>query len=87
MGISAWGEELQITLPQPGPPAPPRLYLGPARETQLTSGQQLQLEANTTSLQLSWDRPEDNGAAVDLYRDNLTDQPSSIPIHRVTLCL
>ena len=63
VGVSGWAEQLQITLPQPSPPHRPVLFLNGenVEETELEGS------ANS-SLELSWDRPETNGAPIDFYR-------------------
>ena len=63
VGVSGWAEQLQITLPQPSPPHRPVLFLNGEKVEE----EELEVSANS-SLELSWDRPETNGAPIDFYR-------------------
>ena len=58
VGLGGWGAELQLTLPRPAPPAPPRLTL--ASPCTCTGH-------NCTAI-IQWEQPEDNGAAVLHYQ-------------------
>ena len=66
MGVSEWAEQLQITLPQPSPPDRPVLFAD--GERMVGEEAELELTGNSTTVELSWDRPDDNGAVIDYYR-------------------
>jgi len=66
VGLSVWGEELQITLPKPGPPDIPSVYI--QQEDWNYMDHEVYLLDDNTTLEITWDRPEDNGAEIDFYR-------------------
>ena len=64
VGYSSFGEDLQITLPQPGPPEKPNLYVD---NVNVITMEEVILLDNFT-LEISWETALDNGAAVDYYQ-------------------
>ena len=51
--------------PQPSPPNSPLIFANGER----VAGEEAELEvAGNSTVELSWDRPDDNGAAIDFYQ-------------------
>ena len=67
VGVSPWGEQLQITLPQPSTPDSPVIFINGQRLEDRVEDTVVEVEANS-STELSWERPESNGASIDFYR-------------------
>ena len=63
VGSSPWGEQLQITLPQPSTPDSPVIFINGERLEDTV----VEVSGNSTT-ELSWERPESNGANIDFYR-------------------
>ena len=70
VGVSPWGEQLQITLPQPSTPDTPVIFINGQRlEDTLDTAEDSVVEVSSnSSTELSWERPESNGASIDFYR-------------------
>ena len=70
VGLSPWGEQLQITLPQPSTPDTPVIFVNGERLAEaVTSLEDIVVEVSgNSSTELSWERPESNGANIDFYR-------------------
>ena len=64
VGYSTWGEDLQITLPKPGPPDKPILYVD---NVDVITMEEVFMLDNCT-LDLSWETAGDNGALIDYYQ-------------------
>ena len=64
VGYSTWGEDLQITLPKPGRPDQPILYVDDVDV--ITMDEIIMLDNYT--LDISWETSGDNGAVVDHYQ-------------------
>ena len=63
VGVSPWSEYLQITLPRPRVPDKPVLYLN---GMPVTSPRETFIVNNST-VNITWDAPEHNGAHIDYY--------------------
>ena len=73
VGVSPWGEQLQITLPQPSTPDTPVIFINGQRledtlDTVDTAEDSVVEVSSNSSTELSWERPESNGASIDFYR-------------------
>ena len=87
VGVSPWGEQLQITLPQPSTPDTPSIFINGESLEEDSTGTTVVEVAGNSSTELSWERPESNGANIDFYRveqSRLTETNRTVAVSLVS---
>ena len=87
VGVSPWGEQLQITLPQPSTPDTPSIFINGESLEEDSLGTTVVEVTGNSSTELSWERPESNGANIDFYRveqSRLTETNRTVAVSLVS---